>query len=760
MTVWSEGKRPTTVASSQATAPPARTPAPPPTFVGEAACAGCHSREAAAWTGSHHQLAMQPANATTVRGDFDGPKLAYAGVTSRFFRRDEHLWARTDGPDGALHDYEITHTFGVAPLQQYLVALPGGRVQALATAWDSRPAGAGGQRWFHLHPGEAITSQDPLHWTGATENWNFMCADCHSTNVRKRYDAPSATYATSFAEVSVSCEACHGPGSRHVDWASRPAAQRSAGDNGLAIALDERAAVSWTHDPATGKPHRSKPRQSEREIDMCARCHARRGLIHEDHVHGQPVGDDYRVALLDEDLYYPDGQIKGEVYEYGSFIQSRMYAEGVTCSDCHDPHRPALAAWGDNVCLRCHVAETYSTSRHHFHAQASPGARCVGCHMPARTFMVVDPRRDHSLRVPRPDLSVKLGVPNACNGCHADRTASWAARTVERWYGHAPTGFQRFAEVLAAGAEGAPGAPHLLATLAADRGQPAIARATALSRLARWSAGTTLATARAAVNDPSPLVRRAAVSVLASVDPAARAPLLVPLLADPVRSVRIEAVPGMAGLPADALSPADRIALDRVTAEFVAVQDLNGDRPESHLNLANLAIQQQRFDAAEAELRSALAIDPAFAPAAVNLAGLFGILGRDADAEPVLRQALARDAKNPAVLHALGLVLVREKRAPESMVWLAAAARHGAENPRYGYVYAVALHDAGQRRESERAIDQVLRRWPYNRDALSAQVVFHRDRGDLPGARRYLQRLQALPSPEAATETATAEPAR
>ena len=291
----------------------------------------------------------------------------------------------------------------------------------------------------------------------------------------------------------------------------------------------------------------------------------------------------------------------------------------------------------------------------------------------------------------------------------------------------------------------------------------AIARATALSRLARWSNhrwsdGTTLATARAAVSDPSPLVRRAAVSVLAMVDPAVRAPLLAPLLADPVRSVRIETVPGMAGLPADALSPADRVALDRVTAEFVAVQDLNGDRPESHLNLANLAIQQQRFDAAEAELEAALAIDPAFAPAAVNLAGLYGMLGRDGDAEPVLRQALTRDAKNPAVLHALGLVLVRKKRAPESMVWLAAAARYGADNPRYGYVYAVALHDAGQRREAERAIDEVLRRWPYDRDALSAQVAFHRERGDLAGARRYLQRLQALEPPEAAaTETAAAE---
>jgi Flp pilus assembly protein TadD len=213
----------------------------------------------------------------------------------------------------------------------------------------------------------------------------------------------------------------------------------------------------------------------------------------------------------------------------------------------------------------------------------------------------------------------------------------------------------------------------------------------------------------------------------------------------------------MAGLPAEALSPADRGALERASTEFVAAQELNGDRPEAHLDLANLAIKQRRFDTAEAELRSALAIDPAFVPAAVNLAGLFGMLGRDGEAEPVLRRALARAPENPAVLHALGLVMVREKRARESMVWLAAAARHGAGNPRYGYVYAVALHDAGRAGEAERVLDELLRRRPYDRDALSAQVAFHRDRGDLAGAGHYLQRLQAVEPPEAATETAAAE---
>src|SRR5262249_5960464 len=250
-----------------------------------------------------------------------------------------------------------------------------------------------------------ITSTDALHWTGATENWNYMCADCHSTNVRKAYDAETGTYSTRFSEMSVSCEACHGPGSRHVSWA------RGGHDfdrDGLPIRLDERKGVSWTHDPATGKPRRSVARTSDREIEMCARCHSRRGLLHEDHVHGQALGEDHRVALLADDLYYPDGQIRGEVYEYGSFVQSRGFAEGATCSDCHDPHRPELRA-DDGICLQCHAEPTYFTTRHHHHRQGDPGSRCVDCHMPATTYMVVDARRDHSLRVPRPDLSVKLG---------------------------------------------------------------------------------------------------------------------------------------------------------------------------------------------------------------------------------------------------------------------------------------------------------------------------------------------------------------
>jgi tetratricopeptide (TPR) repeat protein len=720
------------VTHRRAERPPVAARVGPASLVGEPVCASCHPREAALWKGSHHQLAMQPANASTVLGDFRDVSFTYGGITSTLFQKHRKFMARTDGPDGKLHDYQITHTFGVAPLQQYLVAFPGGRFQALAIAWDSRPRAEGGQRWFHLQPGENVTSRDALHWTGATENWNYMCADCHSTNVRKSYDARTGTYVTRYSEMSVSCEACHGPGSRHVAWAREG---RSEGGKGLTIALDERKGVTWERD-AADKPRRNAPRASEREIEMCARCHSRRGILHEDDVHGQPLGDDYRVALLDDDLYYADGQIRGEVYEYGSFLQSRMYAEGVTCSDCHNPHRPSLAA-DDGVCLQCHATPTYSTAKHHFHRPGSPGSRCVDCHMPAKTYMVVDARRDHSFRVPRPDQSVKLGVPNACNVCHTERAATWAARTVEKWYGHVPSGHQQFAEALAAAREGAPGAQKQLAALVANRDQPAIARATALGHLAHNLTPTTLEPVRVALADPASMVRRAAALALADADLTARTQLLSPLLVDPVREVRMQSALALVGLVLSS-------ELQKATAEYIETQKLASDRPEAHLNLALLHARQGDPERAEAELRRALEIDPAFVPAAVNLADLYRTTGRDEAAEPVLAEALQRVPDNPTLLYALGLLMVREKQMTRALDLLESAARGAPDNARYAYVHAIALDGQGARREAISELENVLARHPNDRQTLAALVAFLREEGQLRRALRYSERLEEL----------------
>jgi predicted CXXCH cytochrome family protein len=725
-----------------ASKPPSR---PDPKFLGYVVCATCHARQASLWRGSHHQLAMQPVANSTVLGDFNNAEFSTNGITSTFFRSGSKFMVRTDGSDGALHDYEIRYTFGVYPLQQYLTEMPGGRLQALGIAWDSRLPERGGHRWFSLYPGQNITHQDSRHWTGIDQTWNFMCADCHSTNVRKNYDARKLTYATTFAEINVACEGCHGPGSNHVRWAKKANGwERFESNRGLTIALAERKGISWSIDPTSGNPRRSAPRASEHEIQMCARCHSRRGEIYEDYVHDQPVGDDYRVALLDAHLYFPDGQIKDEVYEYGSFIQSKMFRAGVTCSDCHEPHSLKLRANGNNVCLQCHSGQKYDSPKHHFHPIGSLGAQCVECHMPTRTYMVIDARRDHSIRIPRPDQSIRLGTPNVCTNCHTDKSAEWALDFLKKWYGRIPVGFQRFAEALHSGIEGAPGAQQSITQLIADRDQPAIARATAPSMLASYALSPTDAAVRAAVADNSALIRRGAARALSNSDPATSASVLAPLLKDRVRDVRTEAAEVLAGVPSGAFPGDVAVSFGRAIEEYVASQELNADRPEAHMNLGLLYAKENRFDRAEAELKAALSLDPTFAPAAVDLADLYREQNRDQEGEHILLDAVSRSPDDASLQHALGLLIVRERRPAQALDRLAAAARLDPGNARYAYVYAIALNDNGQTEAAIGRLEASIKIHPYDRDSLVAIVTFLKQAGDPVAAMSYAQRLGKL----------------
>jgi predicted CXXCH cytochrome family protein len=715
-----------------------------PTFVGAHACAECHRTEFTRWSGSHHELAMQPATDATVLADFNNTNFTSGSVISTFFRRGGKFMVRTDGPGGALHDYQIQFTFGVSPLQQYLIAMPGGRLQALGIAWDTRPLVLGGQRWFFLYPKQNIVASDPLHWTGIDQTWNYMCADCHSTNVHKNYNLRTRSYDTKYAEINVACEACHGPGSNHLEWAKKGANwKKFDASRGLTIALDERTSAGWAIDPATGNPRRTTPRVSEREIELCARCHSRRGQINEDYVHGQPVGDDYRVALLDQDLYFADGQIKSEVYEYGSFLQSRMYREGVTCSDCHEPHSLKLRAGGNNVCLQCHSAK-YDSPLHYFHQPGTAGALCANCHMPTRTYMVIDARRDHSIRIPSPDLSLKLGTPNACNQCHTNKSPQWASAAIYKWYGHASSGFQHFAETLQEGAEGAPGARGALDELVASDEQPPIARATALSLLAALAPPSTDGAIATGVKDDSPLVRRAAAHALSGANIIENVEPPDLLLNDRVRSVRIETAEQLTQMRADAFPAGLSAAFERARDEYIAAQELNADRPEAHMNLGLLFARQRKSDLAEAELKTALSLEPTFAPAAVNLADLYRELGRDADGEVALRSALERSPYDASLLHALGLLMVRMKQNAQALDLLAAAAKGDAANARYAYVYAVALNDSGRTAAAINVLEASIAAHPYDQDSLAALVSYLEQAGNPGQALSYAQRLNEL----------------
>jgi predicted CXXCH cytochrome family protein len=720
------------------------TDAAPLAFVGSDTCAQCHPAEAKLWRASQHKQAMDHATDTSVLGDFSEAGFDYHGVHSRFFRKNGKFFVETDGPEGKLATFEVKYAFGLDPLQQYLIEFPDGRLQALSIAWDSRPKEQGGQRWFHLYPNEEIKHDDVLHWTKLNQNWNFMCAECHSTGVRKNYDAANDRFATSFAEISVGCEACHGQGTRHVAWARSQQSWFGKTEDpakGLLVRFDERRDVVWRIDSKTGNAQRNfTPALVRREVETCGLCHARRGEFSEDWVPGRWLSDTHVVSPLARGLYHADGQMLDEVYNYGSFKQSKMFAAGVTCSDCHEPHAAKLRAPGDGVCLQCHAADKYAAATHHHHEAASPPLACASCHMPERTYMVVDRRHDHSFRVPRPDLSAQLGTPNACNDCHGDKTAEWAASAIERWHGPNRKGLQNYAEAFHAWT-GRSDAAALLGKVAADPSVPSFVRASALTELAPRLSPANIGLARAGLSDPDPMVRIGALDMLANVSAAQLWPLVSPLLSDSNRGVRIRAAALLAAMPSASQPAADRERFERAAAEFIAAQRLNADRPQARSTLGNFYARRGLATEAEAEYKAALRLSPQFTPAAINLADLYRQLGRDGEGESVLRAAIGTSPRDAGLHHALGLALTRLKRTDEAIAALRRAAEIEPDRARYSYVFAVALHSAGRGEEAMTVLKQILVRHPDDRDTLLALISFSRDAGDFGTALDYAERL-------------------
>lgn len=714
-------------------------------YVGRTQCASCHAEQNARWVGSQHDLAMQEATEDSVLGDFEDAEFEQFGVVSRFHRKDGKFMARTDGPDGKLQDYEIKYSFGVYPLQQYLIEFQGGRLQALDIGWDSRSQEQGGQRWFHLHPEDPVRHDDVLHWTGPNLNWNYMCADCHSTNLRKGYDAGSDTYHTTWSEIDVSCEACHGPGSKHVQWAEAKAKGEpsSLPDMGLTVRLDERAGVAWSIDPATGKAKRSTPRTTTKEIQVCARCHSRRSQMTDAFFAGQPFLDGFRPALLTEGLYYPDGQIQDEVYVWGSLLQSKMYQAGITCSDCHDPHAADVRLPGDTLCYQCHPPDRYAIEKHHFHAEGSAGASCVECHMPSTNYMVVDARHDHSFRIPRPDRSVTLGTPNACNKCHTDQTPQWAAKQVRTWYGKPAEGYQRYAPALRAARDQLSDAARLLQEVAGDAAQPAIARATALQELGSHPDAAMLARIREGLSAEDPLQRLGALDGMESFGAAQRI-LAVSLLWDDLEAVRIAAARLLAAVPTDRLPATVQDQLAQGIQEYIAVQEFNAERPEAQLNLGTLYADQGRHQEAELAYRKAIKLQPRFVPAYVNIAQLLSTRKREREADGFLRRGLELNPESADLQHALGLSLVRQKKLAQAVSALAEAAALAPDNARYSYVYAVALQSSGKLENAIKVLEAAHRRRPGDLDTLSALVTYSREAGHREQALDYARQLQKL----------------
>ena len=642
------------------------------TYVGQAKCVDCHKEETQNWTNSHHDLAMQVATDETVLADFNNAELTHHGITSRMFRDGKRFIVNTEGPDGSMQDFEVKYAFGVKPLQQYMVEFPSAasssaehglpRVQVLRLSWDTEK-----KSWFHLDPPdvkEKLAPTDDMHWTGIAQRWNNMCAECHSTDYKKNFSPPSTTkfnqvkstsensnaavdrsgtnqgeYHSTFVEINVSCEACHGPGSVHVDLAQKwwPGWNRNRGYGLANLKLT-----------------------AENQIQACAPCHSRRSVVAAGFKAGDNYYDYYTNQLLTENIYYPDGQVLDEDYVHGSFIQSKMYHKGIRCSDCHDPHTARLKHDGNQLCTSCHQhpAAKYDSVAHHFHKVGTEGAKCVNCHMPTTTYMEVHARRDHSLRIPRPDLSLKIGTPNACTGCHLklenvasekhdslklyqdwmlaakqgdvevtaelERANKYCDDACEKWYGENRRRDEHFGVAIAAGQKRDPEATELLQRVLSRKGfeAPAIARATALQVLSQVDPRTASVEASRLADDEHPLVRTAAMSAIVGGDLAAAATVLERSLDDPIRSVRIEAVRNLLDLPRNVWSPSAAAKFTAALSELEQTMQFNNDRAGAHLSLGSFAESQGRNQQAIEHYENAIAVEPNVTGPRTNLAAL------------------------------------------------------------------------------------------------------------------------------------------
>ena len=702
-------------------------------FVGSEKCKKCHETAYNKWNGSHHDLAMDVANDTTVLGDFNDVSYTdpYNKVTSRFYRKGDKYFVQTEGPDGQPGEFEITHTFGFYPLQQYLVPFPDGRLQCLNIAWDIEK-----KVWYRLPPYEVEGPDDWLHWTRGGQTWNVMCAECHSTRLTKGYDADTGAYQTTWFEIDVGCEACHGPGSKHLAWADKPAFARAKTAN---YDLEVHTNSLETTD----------------QIKLCAPCHSRRFQLGDNrHAEGELL-DLMVPQLLNEGLYYPDGQILDEVYVYGSFVQSKMYQHGVRCSDCHDVHSLKRHKEKNDLCTQCHRADVYDSKDHHFHkkvhnGQPSEGHLCVKCHMPGKIYMGADYRPDHSLRIPRPDLSVELGTPNACSaiGCHADKPLSWNVEHYTKWYGE--TRKPHYGTIIAAGRTRQPEAEVDLIRLAEDPLVPAIARATGLELLRSYPSPASQTTLAKALEDDDALLRYTAIRSLEYFDADTRLKRIAPKLYDPVKAVRMEAAMMLSVLPEDRLREDDREAFRQGLAEYREAMLYNADLAAQRYNLGNLAANLGDDVQAIAAYEKSIAIDDQFYPAKVNLAMLYNRQGRNVDAEKMLREVVDQEPQLYEVAYSLGLLLAEMKKYKDAENYLEkAAAGMGYGRAHYNHGQVLLILD--QPEQAEQALIKALSLEPDEEEFFVALVDFYLKSGQQENARSLAQAtIQRFPNHAAA----------
>ncbi|MGB0936255.1 MAG: tetratricopeptide repeat protein [Colwellia sp.] len=663
-------------------------PAKSVNYVGVEQCKDCHQKEYTAWQGSHHDMSMKHAKAESVLGDFDDIKFTENDEASRFYRKNSQYWVNIKGADGKFHDYQIKYTFGYEPLQQYMVEFEDGRVQLIPFAWDSRPAKEGGQRWFNLYP-QFTEKHQEFFWTNTGQNWNYMCADCHSTNVSKNFNETTNSYKTTFSEINVGCEACHGPASDHINWTNTASKDKDK-DKGFSRDLSK-SVKAWTLKNSATTMTPKSIKHSQQNL-VCAQCHSRHVQIsNENHVDKNEFGERYMLSLVNSSLYYPDGQVYDENFVYGSFLQSKMNANGVVCSNCHNPHSAKLAIPQETVCLQCHQASSYAVKEHHNHKEQSSGAQCVNCHMPETTYMQVDKRRDHGWHIPRPDFAKQFNSPDTCLTCHENKNSQWSDKHVSAWFPNSPIRqSEHFAPVFAAADINYPGISKELSKIAQTTSYSDIIRASALDRMAtKIDTNSLIAIARAVKSDKS-IIKLGAINGAIQLPVAERWRVLSPLLTDDVLAVRAEAASALAPLWNE-YTKQQKALLEPALNDYFAIQKFNNDRGFAHTNMGNIYAHKGKYTSAEQAYQQSIKIEPYFATAYINLAELYRLQQDNQRSMTTLMSGFKIIPDNAELAYALGLAHIRSKQQLKANSYFAQATKLAPQNSNYFYVYGISL---------------------------------------------------------------------
>ncbi|MEO5675872.1 MAG: multiheme c-type cytochrome [Chitinophagales bacterium] len=643
-------------------------------FIGDKKCGGCHKKEYDDWKISDHARAMLPANDGSVIGDFEDVSFSADGVKSRFFKEDGKFMVNTQGADGAYHDFEIKYTFGIHPLQQYLIEFPGGRMQTLRASWNARE-----KKWFHLYPSQSLDPHDWLHWSRGAQNWNAMCAGCHSTNLHTSYDASADSFNTTWDIVNVSCEACHGPGKKHAEYVSSDHYRTKEKVSGSYLVLNSN-------------------QSAEDQLVSCAPCHSRRMVVDENPFKSLQLLDHYIPEVPHTPMYAADGQIQDEDYEFQSFAQSRMYMHNVKCSNCHNAHSGKLLMAGNALCLQCHD-KTLDSRDHTFHAANTEASECVSCHMPAKTYMVLDVRSDHSMRVPRPDQSVKYNTPNACNNCHAGKSPQWAAAQIVKWFG--PNRRYHFSDDLIPGTlGGSAAAGHLQKLARPDTNVPAIIHATALYYMSFSYGEANISALINGLKDPNSLVRYQALSTLKFYPYQQWKADGLPLLSDPVKGVRVAAA-NLWLEYGDSMGNNDARAYGSARKELEAFLAMNAAEPSGRVMKADVQSRLKNYTAAEKDYLVALKMDSLLIPARINLSTMYDIEGKKDEALRQLKIASKIDPAHEQVNYYLALMYIEMNDRNAALGYFSKATATS-ENPRVFYNYGLLLEQMKRVNEAEK----------------------------------------------------------